>query len=74
MDMKTKNYLNSIYGRKISNELNNDDKKKLKEIYHSGETHATPIEDIRHLYPTKLISRLPKIFRLIINNMHKGGK
>ena len=43
MDMETKNYLNSIYGRKISN----NDKEKLKKIFHSGETHAKPIEDIK---------------------------
>lgn len=36
MDMKTKNYLNSIYGMKVSN----DEFKKLKEIFHSGKTHA----------------------------------
>lgn len=36
MDMETKNYLNRIYGMKISN----DEFKKLKEIFHSGKTHA----------------------------------
>ena len=47
MDMETKNYLNSIYGRKICIELSNNDKEKLKKIFHSGETHAKPIEDIK---------------------------
>lgn len=51
IDLKTKQYLNSIYGTKISN----TDKEHLKEIFHSGETHANKIEDIRHLYPTELI-------------------
>lgn len=51
MDMETKNYLNRIYGMKVSN----DEFKKLKEIFHSGKTHAKPVEDIRHLYPSELI-------------------
>jgi hypothetical protein len=45
-------YRSSFKGMKLSNA----DKEKLKEIYHSGETHAKPIEDIRHLYPTELIT------------------